>query len=99
MAYGGGDPSQSPQIAALMQQLSQTPPDQGQGAPPPDASGGGGGGGGDPLSAVQQCIQDIHGLAAIVKDPNDTQAVVQALGILTKVQSNMMATQKGAQYQ
>ena len=92
MAYQGGDPS--PQIAALMQQLQNTPPD---GGAPPES--GAEDGGGDPLSAVQSCIQDLHQLASVVKSPEDTQAVVQALGILTKVQSNMMNAQKGAQYQ
>ena len=91
MAYQGGDPS--PQIAALLSQLGPAGGDQG--APAPDASGGGS----DPLAAVQSCIQDLHGLAGVVKDPENTQAVVQALGILTKVQTSLMNAQKGAQFQ
>jgi len=95
MAYQGGDPS--PQIAALLSQLGPAGGgDPSGGAPAPDDSGGGAS---DPLSAVQSCIQDLHGLAGVVKDPENTQAVVQALGILTKVQTSLMNAQKGAQFQ
>ena len=94
MAYQGGDPS--PQIAALLSQLGPAGGGD-QGAPAPDD--GSSGGGSDPLAAVQSCIQDLHGLAGVVKDPENTQAVVQALGILTKVQTSLMNAQKGAQFQ
>jgi hypothetical protein len=76
---------QSPQLAALMQQLQ----------PPQDQGTDGSYGGGDPLQALQQCIQDVHGLAATLPNAQHTQMAIQALGILTKIQSDLMAEKNG----
>lgn len=78
---------QSPQLAALMQQLG------GGGAP--DQSGGDQYGGGDPLQALQQCMQDLHGLVATMPDAQHTQMVLQALSILSKVQTDLMQPKNG----
>lgn len=80
------DQGQSPQLAALMQQLQA--PDQG-------SDQGGDYGGGDPLQALQQCMQDLHGLIATMPDANHTQMVTQALGILAKIQSDLMPSKQG----
>ena len=76
---------QSQNLSALMQQL-QGSPDQG---------GGESYGGGDPLESLQQCIQDLHGLIATMPDAAHTQMVTQALGILTKIQSDLMSQKPG----
>ena len=56
-------------------------------SPPPDDPP-------DELSALQDAIQDIHKLIAVVRGPQDTADVNQALGILLKVQTRMMAGQQ-----
>lgn len=79
---GGGDPAQ---LQALLQQLGggQASPDQVEQ------------GGSDPLAALQQVIQDMHTLVSTLPDSQHTQMAVQALGILTKIQADLMPSQKG----
>lgn len=66
------------------------------GGGPPGGPPQNGGGGPDPLEALQTVIQDLHSLVAVLPDPQDTATATQCLGALTKIQSGMMAAQKGA---
>jgi hypothetical protein len=88
--------------------LPPAPP--GGGAPPPAGmqdlmaalqggqggqGGPGGGQGPDPLQTLQDVIQLLPGLMAVLPDPRDTQDVAQALLIMTRIQSRLMAGAAG----
>jgi len=49
----------------------------------------------DPLEAVQTCINDLHSALPHLPDAQDTQDMTQALLILSRIQSRLMAP-KGA---
>lgn len=73
-----------------------------QGAPgPPGLAPGGpddGGYGGDPLSVLQECIQQLPAVIAALPDPRDTQDAVKALQLLAGIQTRMMSQgQQGPQ--
>jgi hypothetical protein len=54
-------------------------------------------GGTDPLTTLQQCIQQLPGVIAALPDPRDVQDATRALLILTQIQQRMMTPQQGAQ--
>ena len=45
----------------------------------------------DPLEVLQDCIQGLPKVIASLPDPQDTQDATQALLILTKIQTHLMA--------
>ena len=71
-------------------------PPMGGGGPPPELMALLQGGGQpqqtsqDPLPHLQQAIQHLHDLVAILPDPKHTQVATQALLALTRVQSELM---------
>lgn len=72
-----GPPPQIPQ-GGIAQLLGQAPPQQAQP---------------DPLHAVQEAIDGIHGLMVTLTDPQEVNNVAGCLKILTGIQARMMATQ------
>lgn len=42
------------------------------------------------LAALQDVIQDLHELMAVLRDPNDTAIVAQCMKALTGIQKDMM---------
>ena len=85
MAQGGGDPSQGGPATLA-------PPD-------PNAGGGGGGGPPNPLDALQQVLQDLHALIAILPDPAHTRIASQCLTALAGIQKDLMQPAGGGQAQ
>jgi hypothetical protein len=43
----------------------------------------------DPLAALQNCIQDLHGLMAVMPDAQHTALIHQAMAPLLKIQSEL----------
>lgn len=72
-----GPPPQVPH-GGIAQLLGQTPPQQDQP---------------DPLQAVQEAIDGIHGLMVTLTDPQEVNNVAGCLKILTGIQARMMASQ------
>jgi len=50
----------------------------------------------NPLDVLQECIQALPGVIAALPDPQDTQDAVQALHILARIQTRLMARQNAA---
>jgi hypothetical protein len=59
--------------------------------------GGGdaGGGSGDPVEALQNCIQDLHGLMQVMPDAKHTQMIHQAMAPLLAIQSEFSKASQG----
>lgn len=68
-----------PSLLAAQGQGGQTEPDQG---------------GQDPLQVLQEVLNDVHRLIAVLPDPQDTQDAVQALRVLAGVQTRLMSRQQ-----
>lgn len=82
-------------MAAVLQHAAGAaggPQAVGPGRPPPDTDSTGKP---TPLSATQDCIQDLHELLTLLPDPVHTQMATQALQILTKIQSDIMRPKGG----
>jgi hypothetical protein len=88
-------------LAQMAQGGGGAPPDMGGGPPgtlaPPDPSMAGGpppdaGGGAppNPLDALQQVLQDLHALIAILPDPAHTRIASQCLTALAGIQKDLM---------
>lgn len=83
---GGMDQEMDPQMLAAIFGGA------GPGQPPPGGEEEGAGGlPKDPLDASQQVIQDLYSLISVLPDANHTQMATQALGILTKIQKDLMS--------
>lgn len=65
----------------IAQMLQQGPPDQG---------------GADPLSQLQDCMNQLHTVIAALPDPQDTQDAIGALQILARVQTRLQKASPGA---
>lgn len=76
-----GPPPQLPP-GGIAQMFGQQPPDQDDHSP-------------DPLSAVQEAIDGIHGLMVTLTDPQEVNNVAGCLKILTGIQARMMQSQGG----
>lgn len=50
----------------------------------------------DPLQVLQECIQALPGVIAALPDPQDVQDAVQALHILSRIQTRLMKGQNAA---
>ena len=79
LAGGGGGPPAMPDMGGA-------PPDAGPAGPPPPNVGAGD----DPLAALQQVIQDLHSLIAVLDDPSHTKIASQCLTALTGIQRDLM---------
>jgi hypothetical protein len=68
---------------------------QGAAGPPGFAADqpGGYGGSTDPLTVLQECIQQLPSVIAALPDPRDTQDATRALLLLTGIQTRMMSQQ------
>ena len=78
---GGPPPPGGPGIPLPTDPASATAPDTDQGT--------------DPLSELQSAIETMHDLMRQLPDPADTDAVAQALKILTGVQKRQMTSGPG----
>lgn len=97
--HGGVTPAQPP--AALLALLHGG---AGAGGGPPLPAGLSGGDQAydqneKPLEVLQDCINGLPKVIAALPDPQDTQDAVQALGILTRIQTRLMKSQGGPQGQ
>jgi hypothetical protein len=49
----------------------------------------------DPLNALQNCIQDLHGLMQVMPDAKHTQQIHQSLAPLLAIQSELSQASQG----
>jgi hypothetical protein len=80
-----------PQLEAALAQpppAGLTPPEQGEAQDQED-----------PLDVLQECIQNLPKVISALPDPQDTQDAVQALHILTRIQTRMMRQSGSSQGQ
>lgn len=48
----------------------------------------------DPLQVLQEVLNDVHRLIAVLPDPQDTQDAIQAMRVLAGVQTRLMSRQQ-----